>query len=427
LSRPILLACLICLLLLAGLATLRGELLAFAIPLLIYLLYALVQFPQRIDLDIQRALSAERVHAETPVTVTLTITNRGAVLDNLLVEDRVSSGLKIISGSARHLVTLRKNGSFTFSYTISGSRGGYSFESVYTEACDPVGVFQRAQTFPAAGQLFVFPEVTRLKFVAIRPRRTRIYAGSIPARASGAGVEFYGVRDYQAGDPPRAINWHASARHLGSLFSNEFQQERVADVGIVLDGRERTNLFRGGHSLFEYSVLAAASLSDAFLNQGNRVGLLVYGSYLAWSLPGYGKLQREQILHALARAQVGASSVFTGLEHLSPRMFPVESQVVLISPLVGEDLNVLVQLRARGYQVLALSPDPVAYESRILGLTPEVGLAARVTRMERDLLFRRLQRAGIRVIEWDVARPFDQVVRPALRRAPIPQHMGRIV
>ena len=212
-----------------------------------------------------------------------------------------------------------------------------------------------------------------------------------------------------------------------SLFSNEFQQERLADVGIVLDGRQRTNLFGGGRSLFEHSVLAAAALSETFLNQGHRLGLLVYGSYLAWCLPGYGKLQRERVLHALARAQVGESSVFAGLEHLSPRMFPVESQIVLISPLTGEDLKVLVQLRARGYQVLVFSPDPVAFECSILQPTPAVELAARVARLERDLLIRRLQRAGIQVIAWDVARPFDQAVRPALRRFQVPQHLGSII
>jgi uncharacterized protein (DUF58 family) len=144
--------------------------------------------------------------------------------------------------------------------------------------------------------------------------------------------------------------------------------------------------------------------------------LLIYGSYLGWTLPDYGKIQRERIMQALANAEVGVSSVFAGLEHLSSRMFPAESQIVLVSCLVGEDLNVLIQLRGRGYQVMIISPDPVKFELGFLPSTQQVDLAARVIRMERVLLIRRLERAGIEVVEWDVSIPLDQAVGPLLMR-----------
>jgi uncharacterized protein (DUF58 family) len=243
-----------------------------------------------------------------------------------------------------------------------------------------------------------------------------VYAGSIPARVGGSGTEFFGVREYQSGDSSRTINWRVSARHDENLFSNEYQQERVADVGIVVDARTHANLFGPTRSIFEFSVAASAALADAFLMQGNRVGMLVYGSFLGWTLPGYGKVQRERILQALAHAEVGASSVFAGLEHLSPRMFPPESQIVLVSPLVNDDLNVLVHLRGRGYQVMVISPDPVKFELGILPPSQSVDLAARIVRMERDLLIRRLERAGIQVLEWDVSLPLDQAIGPVLMR-----------
>ncbi|MCL7455525.1 MAG: DUF58 domain-containing protein [Anaerolineae bacterium] len=41
-----------------------------------------------------------------------------------------------------------------------------------------------------------------------------------PARAGPAPI--FGVREYQAGDPRRWINWRVSARHPRSLFTNEF-------------------------------------------------------------------------------------------------------------------------------------------------------------------------------------------------------------
>ena len=126
---------------------------------------------------------------------------------------------------------------------------------------------------PTDGQLFILPPVLRLRRVAIQPRRTRIFSGTIPARQGGSGVEFFDVREYQQGDSPRWINWRATARHPQNVFSNEFEQERAADVGLILDGRHRTNDF-GDRSIFENSVLATAALADTFLNAGNRVGLL---------------------------------------------------------------------------------------------------------------------------------------------------------
>jgi uncharacterized protein (DUF58 family) len=192
----------------------------------------------------------------------------------------------------------------------------------------------------------------------------------------------------------------------------------VADVGIILDGRQKTNSFDKEHSLFEYSVSAAAALADVLLSQGNRVGLLNYGRLLHWTFPGYGKIQRERILQSLTHAQVGSSTVFSELEYIPARLFPPHSQIILISPLNADDVNVLVQLRARGYQVMAVSPDPVAFELSYLPQNESVRLAARMLRMERNLLIQKLQRAGIQVLDWDVSQPFDQVAKRRLGRPP---------
>ncbi len=162
--------------------------------------------------------------------------------------------------------------------------------------------------------MLILPPVLRLKHVPIRPRRTRVYAGTIPARVGGPGVDFFGVRDYQPGDPPRRINWHVSARQVD---------------GAVLQ-RVRAGARRGrgssssmGASAPTCSAAVTPSLTIPcwlpprspmrLLSQGNRLGLLVYGKYLHWTLPAYGKLQREKILHALAEARSGGSDIFASL------------------------------------------------------------------------------------------------------------------
>jgi uncharacterized protein (DUF58 family) len=413
-SRSFLLSAIIYLLLLAGLGTLRGEIVALAIPFALYLLYGLWSAPDPLDLHIERSLSASHAAPNSDVTVIVTITNRGADIEELALTDQIPTHLKLQSDSNRHLIRIAKDEVFTFQYTVTGTRGTYIFDALNATATNLVGLTTREQLLHAPQTLSIFPDVKRLKQIPIRPRKTRTYAGLIPARVGGTGTEFFGVREYQSGDSPRMVNWKVSARHAENLYSNEYQVERAADVGIVLDARVRANLFRKDNSIFDHAVVAAASLADVFLSQGNKVGLLVYSSYLDWTFPAYGKIQREQIMQALTRAQIGESSVFAGLEHLSPRMFSPESQIVLVSPLVSDDLNVLIQLRGSGYQVMVVSPDPVKFERALLPPSPQVDTAARIIRMERDLFIRRLQRAGIQVVEWDVTIPLDHAIGPAL-------------
>jgi uncharacterized protein (DUF58 family) len=426
--RSLLLSLLVYGLILFGLLTLRGDILSLAIPILVYLLSGLLRSPQEINLGVERRLSLERTGANTPVQITLQVTNKGDALEDVLLIDQISPQLKVLDGSALHLLSLGKGKTIHLAYTVSGPRGYYPFPGIHVEARDHFGLVSREETVPTAGQLFVLPSVTRLKQITIRTRKTRVFSGTIPARVGGAGVEFFGLREYQAGDSPRWINWRASARHTFNMYSNEFEQERVADVGIILDGRQKTNIFDKNHSLYEFSVLAAAALADVLLTQGNRVGLLDYGRYLNWTFPGYGKIQRERILQALAHAQVGGNSVFSELQYIPARLFPPHSQIILVSPLDTEDMKVLVRLRARGYQVMAVSPDPVAFELGYLPKSESVTLAARILRLERELLIQKLQRAGIQVLSWDVSKPFDQVLKRRLGPPPPLSHVvgGRV-
>jgi uncharacterized protein (DUF58 family) len=418
-SRSLLLSLLAYTLLLAGIITLRGELIALALPLVAYLLIGYLQAPDQIKLEATRQLSVERAVPNQDVEVTVTVTNRGPNLEEVLLGDKVPGGLSVRLNSSRHLVRLASGESLTFTYTVSGPRGGYVFEGLEAQVNGHLAIRTFKAWVEAKGRLFILPPVTRLRHVAIRPRRTRVYAGTIPARAGGPGTEFFGVREYQPGDPPHSINWRASARSVEALYSNEYQQERVADVGIVVDGRLKTNEFARGHSLFDHSVQAAASMADALLNQGNRVGLLLYASYLGWTLPGYGRIQRERILHALANARTGDSQVFSDLVHIPTRLFPPQSQIIFVSPLIDDDLNPLIGLRAQGYDVLVVSPNPVEFELSYLGNSnPNVELAGRVLRMERVLLLQRLQRASIQALDWDVREPFDILVKRRLSHAP---------
>src|SRR5262249_49002601 len=156
------------------------------------------------------------------------------------------------------------------------------------------------------------------------------------------------------------------------------------------------------------------ALASGLLDQGNRVGLLLYGNLFDWTFPGYGKIQRERILRALARTKSGDSPAFEELDRLPTQLFPARAQLILISPLQTRDRDMLIRLRARGYQLLVISPDPIAFEQQALGTDRSVELGARVARLERTVLLQNLRRAGIVVVDWDVAQPFHHVAAATL-------------
>jgi len=401
-----------------GLVTQQAPILAMALLSAVFLASGLLFSPESVNLHAERTLSARQINQDDVVHVELKITNQGAPLETLLIEDSLPPGLHIESGSPRAITSLQSGESVQLSYALRAPRGAYHLHGLHTLASDHLGLIQQTQELAISGRLLALPKVYKLPGVVVRPRRTRVYPGLTPARKGGPGVEFFGLREYQAGDSLRWINDRASVRHQQTLFVNEFEQERAVDIGLILDCRVETNLFGNNTELMEHGIKAAATLVESFIATGNRVGLLIYGGTRNWVQPGYGKLQRERIFRVLAAVRLYQSFAVKELANLPTRLFTAGSQLVLISSLLPEDLPTLIALRAHGYQLLVISPDPIDFETQLLDDDPAVAQAARLARLERTFLLRQLRHNGIHIFEWQVDQPFHLAARYALTRAP---------
>ena len=80
-SRPLVLGLLTYTLLLAGMLSVQGALLALALPLVTYLIAGYLQAAEKIKLEANRHLSTERVSPNSHVEVTVTLTNHGSSLE----------------------------------------------------------------------------------------------------------------------------------------------------------------------------------------------------------------------------------------------------------------------------------------------------------------------------------------------------------
>jgi uncharacterized protein (DUF58 family) len=164
-------------------------------------------------------------------------------------------------------------------------------------------------------------------------------------------------------------------------------------------------------ALFESCVSAAASLSETVLKNGNRIALLIFGETTTCLFPGYGKRQLNLVMRDLARATLGRNVSLRYLEYFPARLFPNRSMIVAFSALHSRDSETYARLRAFGYEVLLISPDPVEYLSRTLPPTEINGLAVQAARVERIVQLKQLMTMGVWVINWQVDQPLDTILQ----------------
>ena len=358
-------------------------------------------------------------NALATIEVSIVITNQGTAFVRLFLSEPLQSGMSIKNGQNKQSAILQAGENAVFKYTFQSERGSFAWETIRAKISDPFGLIETELDLPAEAKIQVRPEFNKFRPFPLRPQRTLHSAGSIPARLGGSGTDFWGVREYHPGDPLRRLDWRLTARHPHKFFTKEFEQEEIADIGLILDARQKTNLRIGEDSLFEHAARATASLAEVFLRQGNRVSLLVYQRHTTSVFPGYGKLQLNRVLHALARITPESDDSLNSLQFLPIQMFSSHSLIVIISPLMSGDWKLFRRLRAYGYQVLLISPDPLDYARHILPTDLDSRLATRLTRLERQIEINQITQLWIPVIDWQVSQPLAPLVRNALRHTRI--------
>ncbi len=270
--------------------------------------------------------------------------------------------------------------------------------------------------FRHAGNLLVHPAPLQIRPLNLHPQATLPTAGPISARKAGLGTDFWGIREYRAGDSLRRINWRLAARHRKKFFTNEYEREEIADFGLILDARKRSDDDEMESALFEHSVSAVATLGKNFLRHGNRVSLMVFGKSILTAFPGYGKEQLDLLHWNLARARLSGNLSFANIEHFPTRLFPVRSLLVIISTVDSRDLKAYARLRSFGYDVILISPDPVNFTNQLRPPTDTNTLAFRAARVERIIQLKRLMKLGVKVIDWQVDQPLEPLVQDTARQ-----------
>jgi uncharacterized protein (DUF58 family) len=267
---------------------------------------------------------------------------------------------------------------------------------------DPLGLIERSVLGEAPALVVERypPELVHLG--AVRLERTIMLPGETRSHRIGSSGEFFGIRSASPTEPPRQINWRASARS-GELLANEYELDRTGDVLILLDARP-TALGRSVDSrLLGLSVAAAAGVAEAFLREKARVGVAVFGEFLDAVPLASGRTQRVRIRRTLVRARLTrAPGPAERCAVAVRRHFPPGITTLLFSSLGDEESDHLVTyLRRRGYPTLVVSPSPLPLQSRAGGLpAEEEALVQRMTKLVRRARLTHVWQYAP-VVDWD--------------------------
>ena len=273
--------------------------------------------------------------------------------------------------------------------------------NIYVE--DPLGMKVFVKNKKDRGELRVYPRIEYMRKLRITPRKTRTILGDYPSRRKGIGLEFTDIREYVPGDSMRHINWKATAR-TDRLMVNEYESERTGDTVILLDVRR---FYKGAgeyERLLNASVRAAATIATYLSRTRSRVGLVIIGKGVDWIYPTYGKRAMYLIFDRLlyVRSKKLSALPFDYGKFIVSRFFPLNSFVILISPLLSWDIDdAVVELLARGYDILVISPTLVGEGE---------DLASRILRAERMVRLRRLMLYA-RVVDWDIRYPLTSILK----------------
>jgi uncharacterized protein (DUF58 family) len=381
--------------LLAALALGRPELAVLASPFALVLFAGLAPAREP-DLLVSLHLDRDRAIEGEIVTITIDLHARTPV-ERLELHVPLPETFELVEGGTTPLtLRLAWDEERTIELQARCTRwGAYIIGELFLRAHDRLDIFAYEGTLDRRSPLKVYPRAEQLRSL-IAPLETQVFTGNQVARTKGEGIEFADMRRFEYGDGLRRINWRASARRR-ELWVNEMHPERNTDVIVFLDtfveAREEDE------STLDVAVRAAATLADRYLERKDRVGLISFGGYLNWLLPGSGIVQLYRIVDSLLDTEIILSYAWKGVDVIPARTLPPKALVLAVSPLLDERaVTTLLDLRARGFDLAVLEVSPVAFASPAEGAGEE--LAYRLWKLKREALRARYRRVGVPVVEW---------------------------
>ncbi len=283
--------------------------------------------------------------------------------------------------------------------------GVYELDSITLVTMGTAGLSYERVRIEEPPTIKVFPGDETARRL-LKPIETQLAYGDLVARQRGQGIEYAELREMQAGDDLRHVNWRASARSP-VMWVNDRHPERNSDVVLFIDTFPVAR--RGVEPTLDLAVRAVAGLARKHLGRHDRVGLITFGEPVRWLSPGMGARQRYRILDTLMAARQSRHLYWKGISAIPRQALPPKALVVAVTPLLDDRIiGAVADLHGRGLDIAVVEIPAELFLDE--AETDTDAVARRIWELQRDTVRRRFSRHGVPIAMWDPEEPFERAL-----------------
>ena len=288
-------------------------------------------------------------------------------------------------------------------------RGTGRIERIWARWKGPLGLVAIRKTETLGTELAITPNTRWVKDEAVRLYQRDADFGIKMQIDRGDGSEFDALREFTAGMDRRAIDWKHSARH-NTLLAKEFRTERNHNIVFAFDtGRLMSEPLRGVPKI-DRAINSALLLAYVSLRSGDRTAIFGFDArpgVASSLLTGPGAFPHVQKLASELDYSAEDANYTLALTSLAGRL-ERRSLVILFTDFVDTISAELMlenvrRLTDKHIVVFATFEDEAL--SSMIDAEPvqseDVSRAviADTLLQEREVVFRKLQRMGVQIVE----------------------------
>lgn len=171
----------------------------------------------------------------------------------------------------------------------------------------------------------------------------------------GRGMEFAEVREYQAGDDVRTIDWNVTSR-MGHPYIKQYVEERELTVMLAVDASGSGEFGSVLHLKRELAAEVAALLAFSAIQNHDRVGLLIFSDEVEkYVAPRRGRRHVLRVIREILYFQPThrGTRLATALDTLN-RVLHKRSVVFVLSDFLDQGYERSLMQTSRRHDVIVL-------------------------------------------------------------------------
>jgi len=185
------------------------------------------------------------------------------------------------------------------------------------------------------------------------------FSGQYRSVFKGRGMNFEEVREYQAGDEVRTIDWNVTARLgevRGEAFVKKFTEERELTVMLIVDVSASGEFGSVNLSKRELAAELACLLAFSAIRNNDKVGLILFSDHVEHFIPPKkGRLHTLRLIRDILFFQPKGKGTNPGeaLSYLN-RIVDRRSVVFLVSDFQAPDFSKELSVTSRRHDLIAM-------------------------------------------------------------------------